>query len=200
MTNRPILGALAGSAAALSVALVLQACSGCTTTATSGNVAIAPSAQIALEASVPIPLKPGTFAGKFELVPLFDKGNQPVIRNGHQYYALRDTIAFKMANGDVVATFAGARTDLASIPAAIWGLMPPDGPWSEGATLHDACYRTRGDFKFYAHTGLSRAAPYTRAECDEVLRQTMVSLRVPAAKRIAIFSAVRAFGGKGFGH
>ncbi|MES2034899.1 MAG: DUF1353 domain-containing protein [Pseudomonadota bacterium] len=142
---------------------------------------------------------PGHFAGKFELVPLFDKG-KPVIRNGHSYYAARNDVQFTTAAGDTVTFHAGQRTDLASIPQAVWWLMPPDGPWAEAALPHDACYRTRGDFSWYGHPGRTRATPYVRAECDEILRQGMVALGVPAWKRVTIYEAVRiGGGGKGWG-
>lgn len=152
----------------------------------------------ALRFTIPLPVKPGSFAGKFELVPLFDRG-KPVIRNGHSFYALRNSVSFRTDAGDVVTAFAGSRTDLASIPAAVWATMPPDGPWAEAAVEHDNCYASRGTYQFYSHLGRTRAAPYTRAGCDEILRQGMVALGVGALKRITIFEAVRAFGGKGFG-
>lgn len=152
----------------------------------------------ALAAPAPVLPLPGHFAGKFELVPLFDKG-KPVIRNGHTYYALARTISFTTAEGDTVTAFAGSRTDLASIPSAVWATMPPDGPWAEAAVMHDNCYRTKGTFQFYSRPGRTRAAVYARAECDELLRQGMVALGVGGFKRVAIFEAVRTFGSKGFG-
>lgn len=159
---------------------------------------LAAAVQVAEAAPAAPPPLPGHFAGKFELVPLFDKG-RPVIRNGHSYYALRNTLTFTTAAGDTVTAFAGSRTDLASTPAAVWATMPPDGAWAEAAVMHDNCYRTRGTYQFYSHAGRTRAAPYARAECDEILRQGMVALGVPAWKRIAIFEAVRGFGGRGWG-
>jgi hypothetical protein len=141
---------------------------------------------------------PGHFAGKLELVPLFSKG-RPVLRNGHAYYAGRNTVALTTTAGDTVLFFAGQRTDLASIPPFLWAVMPPDGPWAFAAVFHDSCYRTRGTFVWYGHLGRTRAAPYTRAECDEILRQGMVALGVPTWERVAIFEAVRVGGGNAFG-
>lgn len=142
---------------------------------------------------------PGHFAGKFELVPLFDRG-RPVIRNGHSYYALRNALAFTTAAGDTVTMFAGSRTDLASTPQAVWATMPPDGAWAEAAVAHDNCYRTKGTFEVFGQVGRTRAQPYVRAECDEILRQGMVALGVSDWKRVAIFEAVRAFGSQGWSH
>lgn len=151
---------------------------------------------------------PGHFAGKLELVPLFSRG-KPVLRNGHSFYALRNVISFRLADGTLLTAPAGMPTDLASIPQPVWGLMPPDGPWSMGATIHDDCYRTHGSFVWiWPHkagvvgktfVGLTGRAPLTRAECDETLRQTMVALGVPAWKRVVIYEAVRVGGSQGWG-
>lgn len=138
------------------------------------------------------------FAGKLELVPLFAAGHRPLQRNGHSYYAVRNPISFRTEAGDVLHVWPGQLTDLASIPAIIWPFMPPDGPWAEAAVFHDACYRTRGSFAHGAkHAGL--AAPYTRAQCDDVLRQAMQALNVQPAPRVIIWAAVRMFGGGGWG-
>ncbi len=145
---------------------------------------------------------PGHFTGKFELVPLFDhkacpKGSPatqvcPVISNGHSYYALRNDVRFTTAAGDTLTAFAGSRTDLASIPGYLWATMPPDGPWAEAAVIHDALFRSTGTMVWYGHVGRTRAAPYTRAEANDVLRQGMVALGVPAWQRIAIYEGVKA--------
>jgi len=147
---------------------------------------------------------PSPFAGKFELVPLFAKGHVPVISNGHQLYAERNTISFRTAAGDTVTAFAGSTTDLASIPAAAWPMLPPDGPYAEATALHDPCYETSGTFDWKGPTGIihhgrTRAAPYSRAECDEILDDAMVALHVPAWKRIVVYEAVRFGGASGWG-
>jgi hypothetical protein len=151
----------------------------------------------------------GHFAGKLELVPLFAKSHQPVISNGHQYYALRNAISFRRLDGTLLTAPAGMPTDLASTPKVVWWTMPPDGAWSEGATIHDDCYRTKGSFQWTwkarpgrpakTFIGLSGRSPLTRADCDETFRQTMLALGVPGWKRVAIFEAVRTFGAMGWG-
>ena len=156
-------------------------------------------AAVKVTIPLPVPGGPGKFAGKFELVPLFDKGHRPVMRNGHAYYAHRNTISFRTDAGDVVTVFAGATTDLASLPAAGGGVMPPYGPWAEAAAFHDSGYKSRGVYDFHGKSGRSRVTPYTRAEVDEILREAMVSLGVPTWKRVLIYEAVRAFGGLGWG-
>lgn len=146
----------------------------------------------AVRLTIPIPAAGQRFAGKFELVPLFGAGHKPVIRNGHQYYAERNTIAFRTDAGDLVAAFAGSNTDGASIPRPLWSLMPPDGPWYEAAAIHDALFKSAGSMVWHGHVGRTRAAPYTRSEANEILREAMVSLGVPAWKRIVIYEGVQA--------
>lgn len=146
----------------------------------------------AVRLTIPIPAAGQRFAGKFELVPLFGAGHKPVLRNGHQYYAERNTIAFRTDAGDVVAAFAGSNTDGASIPRPLWSLMPPDGPWYEAAAIHDALFKSAGSMVWRGHVGRTRAAPYTRSEANEILREAMVSLGVPAWKRIVIYEGVQA--------
>lgn len=142
---------------------------------------------------------PSPFSGKFELVPLFDAGNRPVLKNGHAFYAVRNDLTFRTAAGDQVTVFAGQTTDLASIPRGLWGALPPDGPWALAAVFHDAGYRSRGSYVWAHHLGRTRAQPYTREEVDDILRQAMVALGVPSLKRRMIWSAVRLFGGGAFG-
>jgi hypothetical protein len=138
------------------------------------------------------------FAGKFELVPLFERG-RPMLRNGHSYYAVRNSLAFRTDAGEILQVHGGQTTDLASIPQVVWPLLPPDGPWAEAAVFHDVCYRSRGSMGFPPKHILGRAQPFDRAGCDEVLREAMVALGVADWKRVAIWSAVRAFGGLGWG-
>lgn len=143
--------------------------------------------------------EPSRFTGKFELVPLFDAGHRPVIDNGHTDYAERNRIGFRTDAGELVVVPAGAPTDLASIPQFVWPLMPPDGPYAEAAAFHDECYRTRGAFDRYGLRGRDRDGAFTRAECDEILREAMVALGVTWWPRVPIWAAVRLFGGRGWG-
>jgi hypothetical protein len=143
------------------------------------------------------------FAGKVELVPLFDAGNRPVLQNGRQMEGLRDSVAFRTPAGDIVGAPSGMATDLASIPSAFWSWFAPDGPWLEAALFHDMLYKTKGTGqwppKAPTRRCLSRAKPYDREEADHVLDDAMAALQVPAWRRWAIFTAVRTFGGAGWG-
>jgi hypothetical protein len=130
---------------------------------------------------------------------LFDKGHRPVIRDGRQYMAERNQLTFRRPNGEVITIQAGMVTDLASIPRLVSGIMPPAGPWSEAALPHDLCYKSKGTMMWFGRPGRSRAQPYTRAECDEILREGMVVLGVPALQRVTIYEAVRVGGASGWG-
>jgi hypothetical protein len=144
------------------------------------------------------PAAGGRFSGKYELVPLFDQG-RPVIRNGHQYLALRNPISFRRPNGETVIMPAGMQTDLASIPRILWVALPPDGPWGEAALPHDLCYSSRGAMTWHGHAGRSRPQAYVRAECDQILAEAMLALGVPTAQREVIWLGVRIGGAAGWG-
>lgn len=161
---------------------------------------------------------PGQFAGKFEIVPLEQRcvkkkptgeafvAKCPTLKGGHQFYAVRNTYDFRTAAGDYVTVHGGTTTDLASTPKVMWGVLPPDGPGAKEFPVHDRCYASAGTFDVVdkggrvIKVGRTRKAPYSRAECDEILRQAMVALRVPDWKRIAIFEGVRIGGGAGWKH
>jgi len=78
---------------------------------------------------------------------------------------------------------AGFQTDLASIPQALWSVLPPMGKYDAAAVVHDYLYQL---------------APrqVTRAQADGVLRDAMAELGVSAWQRWAIYLGVRAGGWK----
>lgn len=83
------------------------------------------------------------------------------------------------ARGNVHRVPEGFTTDFASVPRLLWRLVPPWGPYSPAAVVHDYLYRTG--------TG-------TRPAADAVFLSLMKRLGVPAWKRYAMYAAVRAFG------
>jgi hypothetical protein len=99
----------------------------------------------------------------------------------------------------VITLQKGSITDLASIPRLVTNVYPPNGPWAMAALFHDLCYQTKGSFMMWGRPGHLRAKPYSRAECDEILRQGMVALQVSAFQRVTIYEAVRIGGGGGWG-
>ncbi|RWX14321.1 DUF1353 domain-containing protein [Rhizobium leguminosarum] len=74
----------------------------------------------------------------------------------------------------------GFVTDLASIPRALWAILPRQALYTYPAIVHDFLYWFQ---------------PCTRDEADEILRLGMAQLGVSSATALAIFQSVRALGG-----
>jgi hypothetical protein len=75
---------------------------------------------------------------------------------------------------------AGFVTDLASVPAALWSVLPPAARYSYPAIIHDYLYWFQ---------------PCTRAEADAVLHAAMEDMHVSSPKMLAIYDGVRIGGG-----
>ena len=141
------------------------------------------------------------FTGKLALVLLNDK-THTVLRDGRVLWALQRPLTYRSDIGGVgdIVVPAGFVTDLASIPRLVTSVFPPDGPWAEAAVVHDALYYCRGGANlWHGRRVISREKPYSREECDAVLREAMTDLNVPALKRQIIWSAVRVGGAHAFG-
>ena len=76
---------------------------------------------------------------------------------------------------------AGFKTDLASIPQALWNVLPPVGRYDRAAVVHDFLYRNNG---------------VTRKQADDVLLEAMEVLGVRATQRWVIYAGVRLGGWK----
>lgn len=152
----------------------------------------------AVRLTIPIPLKPGTFAGKLVLLPLFDTAHRPVTRDGRTLWSVERPFAYRTHAGDVITLPPGMITDLASIPRFVSPLLAPDGPWVQIAVFHDLLYETSGTGVVWkGHpSALSRPTPYTRDEADNLLRDGMGDLRINPAQAWAIYQGVH-LGGKG---
>src|SRR5258708_16199875 len=127
---------------------------------------------------------PGQVVGKFELVPLEQRclKRKPgaretfvakcrVLRNGHQFYAVRNTYDFRALDGDYVTVFGGMTTDLASTPSLTWSTLPPDGPGAKELPVHDAGYASGGGFATDGKRRRPRPAPCPRPAVDGVRRR-----------------------------
>jgi hypothetical protein len=73
----------------------------------------------------------------------------------------------------------GFVTDLASIPAIFWSLLPPGARYSYPAIIHDYLYWFQ---------------PCKRAQADAVFKAAMEDMRVPPAKIAVIYNAVHLAG------
>jgi hypothetical protein len=83
----------------------------------------------------------------------------------------------------------GFQTDLASIPAALWGpLLPPVGAHDRAAVLHDAAY---------AHALLTHRGARIRCAkhvADDLFAEALRADGVPVWRRVLMVAAVRKFG------
>lgn len=154
---------------------------------------------VALTLAACVQAEPGRFIGKYELVPLFDAGHRPVIKNGHQQLAERNPVIFVRPNGEAIVIPAGMTTDLASIPPVLWPLLPPDGAYGQASGPHDLCYQTHGTFIWHGHILRTRLEPYARRDCDDMLLEGMVALHVPRWEQTLVYDGVRLGGAGGYG-
>ena len=140
----------------------------------------------------------GPFSGKLVLVLLDDMAG-PVTRDGRSLWAVQRPMTYRTRSGDRITVPAGMVTDLASVPRWAAGLIPPDGPWTQIAVVHDLLYVTSGTGIWKGHPCISRATPYTRAEADAILRDGMADLGITGWRVWAIYNAVRVGGSAGWG-
>ena len=107
------------------------------------------------------------------------------VGEGYRYY-----IGFKGSNR-YVDVHTGFLTDGATIPRAIWWLLPPLGEYSQATTLHDLLCNT------YMITevidGVPTQVPVTRKEIDAILAEAMQVLEVTAWKQSLINCGVNAY-------
>lgn len=92
-----------------------------------------------------------------------------------------------VTNVDHRGTFdvpAGFHTDLASIPRALWSVLPPVGRYDAAAVVHDFLYQT----------GAINGVAVTRSEADSCLNEAMAVLGVSRWQRWPIYLGVRVGG------
>lgn len=80
---------------------------------------------------------------------------------------------------EVIRVPAGFVTDLASIPRALWSVLPPHGRYAKAAIVHDWMYVE---------------AYKTKAYADQVFLEAMGVLGVGKVRRTLMYFAVRLFG------
>jgi hypothetical protein len=185
------------SRAALGLGLALAACAPIPAGAPSREDLSEQAEKPAAEA--PVAAYVDRFGGKLYLVLLDDK-THPSLRSGRSLWATSSEISYRPSNGaDLINVPKGFVTDLASIPQAFWTLLPPDGPWVKAAVVHDYLYYTQGSGVWKCHArSITRAADYTRAEADWILRDAMEDRGVAPLPRNIIYLAVRLGGQHGW--
>ena len=142
----------------------------------------------------------GRFSGKLYLV-LLDNKDRPSIRAGRSLWALQQELEYRPGEDEeeLIVLPRGFVTDLTSVPRVVWSFYPPDGPWAKAAVVHDFLYCTKGTGEWHSHRGITRNRPYSRKEADDLLKQAMADRRIGSWEQFVIWSAVRLFGGGGWG-
>lgn len=99
---------------------------------------------------------------------------------------------FKLIDGPrVIVLPAGLRSDLASIPRALWALLAPFELSLAAPLVHDAIYRGQGMLPAGCCQPFHR---YTRAEADALFHDIMHREGVSWWRRRAAYAAVRSWG------
>lgn len=97
-------------------------------------------------------------------------------------YTLFQPLVYQSAGLQAEITVpAGFQTDVASIPRALWALIPKEGKYNRPAVIHDWLYTTA--------TVNGRAIK--RADADHALKEGMHALGVGWMQRWAIYRGVR---------
>lgn len=95
--------------------------------------------------------------------------------DGRNWVLTQELVYASSILGQIVVP-AGAKTDFASTPQALWTDLPPAGKWAPAAVLHDHLYWSQ---------------PCTREQADKVLLEAMQDLGVDWRRAELIFEGVR---------
>lgn len=101
-----------------------------------------------------------------------------ILPNGRSAVLIRPFLV-KTKSGKLIEVPAGFQTDFASVPRLFWRLIPPWGPYSPAAVVHDYLYAT----------GI-----VSRKEADQIFLELMTRLGVAPWRRNVMYAAVRVAG------
>ncbi len=147
-------------------------------------------------------LAPGQFSTRIATVDTSD----------FRLFCLMDSIEYLTMDGILYRVPRLMWTDLASIPDALWSLLPPQGKdgseYGLPAAFHDAAYRDKlivwpagsmpsGVPMPNDNTGWVKAT-LPKEKCDLLLREMMLACRVPEIIAETIYQAVRLGGQHAF--
>lgn len=99
-------------------------------------------------------------------------------------FRLMETMRFTTSEGVMVAVPRGFQSDGASVPRLLWSILPPFGPWTRAAVLHD--YLTRRHA-----VGDPHEAADSRAKCDRLFRECLRQDGVGKWTAWVMFAGVR---------
>jgi hypothetical protein len=105
----------------------------------------------------------------------FAKRTLKVETGDGRFFDLLEPLVYTTNSGEVITVPIGCTTDGASTPREIWNIIPPFGTYWLAAVLHDYLYRI---------------TERSKAECDHLLLEAMISLGVDEALRNAIYEGV----------
>lgn len=116
----------------------------------------------------------------------FDKEELSLVYiDGHNWRVLEPFTFGSQTIERMIRVPAGFVTDFASIPRALWAVLPPTGTYGKAALIHDLLYRTPHE-------------ACTRAEADRILLEAMLASRVGFWVSCVIYLAVRVGGRRAF--
>jgi len=91
---------------------------------------------------------------------------------------------------------AGTLTDFASSPRPFWAIVPPDGPWTWAAVLHDGAYGAA--LKSPAGETVHLIKPLADRLFLEAMSCEPCSAQVPLWKRWIMYRLVVRYGGRAY--
>ncbi len=105
-----------------------------------------------------------------------------IVRRGFTYH-----IGTKYSKNKVVIPF-GFKTDFASVPRLLWGLIPPWGRYGKATIVHDYLYQNHQDTNL---TLLKRMFSSERKKADTIFKEAMQVLAVKRWKVFVMYWGVR---------
>lgn len=122
------------------------------------------------------------FTGALDLTPTGERAPSPD-GLGNLIYTLGQELTYQPRRGPAITVPAGYRTDLASIPARFQQRDPRESPAARPGVIHD-----------YLYTSHERP----RWVADRIFRHALRDEGVPLGQRLAMWAAVRLFGGPAY--
>lgn len=113
----------------------------------------------------------------------FKQDQAKVLTNDGRNFVFVEPLDYVASDGSVITIPAGATTDGASTPCALWVTIPPFGKYWLSAALHDYLYRT---------------TQVPKERCDDLLYEAMLSEGVSVIEAKAIYDGVKLFGFSSF--
>lgn len=115
----------------------------------------------------------------------FDKDASAVL--GGDHWRVTESFRYSIGGKDAqqwVTVPAGYLTDGASVPRALWPLIPPWGAYGQAAVVHDLLC------EYLSIVDHGKPKAITRLRADEIFSEAMIVLGVPLATRVMINEGV----------